>query len=74
MHKVATVRINEGLVPCTGLIILDLHNTRKGQRTALLHNELKRGRLLVELAVEQGLSLCNCIGKGQEKHRRRDVH
>ena len=73
MHKLAGVCIDKGLDPCTGLVVLDLHDVAKGEGAILLGDELQRGREVVILAVESQLGLADGFIRGESGGRRGNV-
>lgn len=64
--------VHERLEPCAGLIVLDLHDVREGERAVLLRDKLERGWVLVELARELALGRGDRVLQGNRGRGRRD--
>lgn len=63
MHKLARVGVDETFEPRATLVILNLDDMRKSQRTILFSDELQRRGVLVEPPVENALGLRDSIIK-----------
>ena len=73
MDELAGVSVNEGLEPGAGLVVLDLNDVCKRERTILLGDVLESCRPLVVLAVDVAFGLLNRSIKAQRWLSRRDT-
>lgn len=72
LDDLAGVRVHERLIPCAGIVILDLDDVRESERAVLFRDELQRGWVLVVLAGELALGRGDRVLQGNGGRGRRD--
>ncbi len=72
LNDIARMGIDEGLEPRASLVVLNLHDVRKGEGAVLLGDELDGRWVLVELARERTLRLRDGIINGERRDSRGD--